>query len=158
MKLEAYYSVLFVLISSTLSAQSIGKSGITTASLHYKSSQIHHASIGETVIGNHTNAQTRMLVGYLPMSSLTSLNTEIPDLAPQIIFYPNPARHSIYLDSTTIDRINVTISSLSGKLIFQSVQQTDTPIDIQLLPTGVYLLQLTDTVSGASNSYKLIIQ
>lgn len=57
-----------------------------------------------------------------------------------MIFYPNPASHAIYLESIENELIPYSIYSLNGQLI-QSGETSGT-ISVSSLKTGVYILQL----------------
>ena len=58
--------------------------------------------------------------------------------------YPNPASSVVNIESA--DKVNVTISSLDGKLVMQ--QNSAKTIDISRLANGVYMLQVYDPISN----------
>ncbi len=78
----------------------------------------------------------------LQFSYASSLE-EIADFSAQPYLYPNPATDYIYLKNFTGESLQVTIYSVNGPVLLQ-LQHADPAqaIDIQQLPTGIYLLRV----------------
>lgn len=59
--------------------------------------------------------------------------------------YPNPSEGLVYLDTYEQIKIQVKLFDITGKLLFETEQNSHDPIAIAHLPAGLYLLESTDT-------------
>ena len=74
-------------------------------------------------------------------NTTTSKSVEMEDNA--ISVYPNPASHSIQIQSGNIQISNVEIFSLTGKKVFQQTAQHFDQVDISSWSNGIYLVKIT---------------
>jgi hypothetical protein len=85
--------------------------------------------------------------GTYNYSRIVSVKSE----ATPFSIYPNPAQNQLFvknLESNT----EVAISDINGKLLVKKMVKPSTPIDIQSLPSGLFLLKI------GSQRQKLVIQ
>jgi len=75
----------------------------------------------------------------------------------QITIYPNPTRQSAYLkiEPSTLQIDNIRLVDIAGKNIRQ-FEQNNNLIDLQDIPTGMYLLQFE--IEGRHISKKIIVE
>ena len=74
-----------------------------------------------------------------------------------ITIYPNPARGNIFIEVPS-DWLNSTLRLYTingGKLVEQQLRQSKVQIDINLIPAGIYIVQITN--QSKISQYKLVI-
>ncbi len=86
-------------------------------------------------------------------NTTTSKSVELEDNT--ISVYPNPASHSIQIQSGNIQISNIEIFSLTGKKVFQQTAQHFDPIDISSWSNGIYMVKTT-TSNGQIYQTKFI--
>ncbi len=90
------------------------------------------------------------------VSSVTPVKDALSDQNNELLVYPNPVSNYLTL-ATTDNIISIEVRNIEGKLInLKEIQDNNiTIIDCSTLPSGVYLLNITDN-SGVSYSTKFI--
>lgn len=74
----------------------------------------------------------------------------------KIFISPNPANSFLHINSISTSIIEATIYNLNGALVKKETSQNITKIDIDRLPIGIYIVNLTD-FSNQKSSHKIII-
>lgn len=72
----------------------------------------------------------------------------------EIVLYPNPVKNKLYTTGVSSNTINVSLLTLSGKIITTAQLQNNILNIPQTLPNGTYLVQITTESSSLS---KLIL-
>lgn len=72
----------------------------------------------------------------------------------EIVLYPNPVKNKLYITGVSSNTINVSLLTLSGKIITTAQLQNNILNIPQTLPNGTYLVQITTESSSLS---KLIL-
>lgn len=72
-----------------------------------------------------------------------------------LVVYPNPANNYVHVNLENHTIQNLSIISLNGRVLL-SYENPDKKIDISLLPSGVYILQVTDERGLTQNSRVII--
>ncbi|MDP3929729.1 MAG: choice-of-anchor V domain-containing protein [Bacteroidota bacterium] len=70
-------------------------------------------------------------------TGLSSLSNEIG-----LEVYPNPSNGKITLEYSGVGVAQVSLFTIQGKLVYQSMHKSSDEIDLQVIKTGVYLLQV----------------
>lgn len=66
------------------------------------------------------------------------LDVEDQNESPQVKIFPNPVDHILHIPSGATD---ITITDLSGKVVYQSGSEKQYAVDITSLASGIYILQ-----------------
>jgi hypothetical protein len=74
-----------------------------------------------------------------------------------ITVYPNPGNGVFYIKTETDDELNISITDLSGKKIYEGSSDQGNSISLDEAE-GIYIMKVTDARSGAFANRKLIIQ
>ncbi|MDN3492729.1 sialate O-acetylesterase [Winogradskyella bathintestinalis] len=84
-------------------------------------------------------------------ASATTLSVDTLTEEMNINIYPNPVKSIINLDYN--GDLKTKMFDFSGRLLLETESKT---IDMSTMPTGVYVLQTTETTTNKQNSYKVI--
>ena len=74
----------------------------------------------------------------------------------KVFITPNPAKSFLNINATYFPVIEATIYNLNGALVKRETSQNITKIDIDKLPTGIYIVNLTD-FNNQKSTHKIII-
>ncbi len=101
--------------------------------------------------GSWTNSSymgTWMIRPVLSDSPINTAVNEMPDVA-SIRVYPVPATDLLHIDRGTADlsKCTVWLTDISGRILYHSPELKST-LDISSLSAGMYILHISDTVSG----------
>lgn len=120
---------------------------------------VSHYTVKQTELQNFWNS----FGGYLGnegtgnYSPFPCINTQIQpttiDNNFYVSIYPNPATHQINI-STIAQQFEATIFSISGKFMLKTNLNQ---VDLEHLPNGMYILKVTDLVSGKMSFNKFTI-
>jgi len=99
---------------------------------------------------NHSYGNTGFVfsLGNLSISDFTK--------NPRVVIAPNPAKSFIYLNSLSSPIIEATIYNMNGILVKKETAQNITKIDVDKLPTGIYIVNLTD-FNNQKSTHKITI-
>lgn len=99
---------------------------------------------------NHSYGNTGFVfsLGNLSISDFTK--------KPRVVIAPNPAKSFIYLNSLSSPIIKATIYNMSGILVKKETAQNITKIDVDKLPMGIYIVNLTD-FNNQKSTHKITI-
>ena len=86
------------------------------------------------------------------MDLITSTN-ELIQL--KLSIYPNPAKHHVNIAVDNVTNFSVSILNLEGKII-TSLNNSYT-IDVTLIPTGMYILEFVDLITGQKTLDRILI-
>ena len=97
--------------------------------------------------------------GYIFDIGFNSVNvdvTSVQAIEPEVSFkiYPNPASNKLYLHDTSTENYEILVYDLLGKKIMKSTLNTNSPLDISKLQSGIYIVKF----KGFDQTYKLIKQ
>lgn len=74
----------------------------------------------------------------------------------KVFISPNPAKSFLNINTTNATIIEVTIYNMNGALVKKETSQNITKIDIDKLPTGIYIVNLTD-FNNQKSTHKITI-
>ncbi len=77
---------------------------------------------------------------------------------PNIVLFPNPAKNDFYLQITGNEHITYSLTDISGRQISTGNGTGTILVPIEKLPGGIYLIQITDIISGRSICQKVIAE
>ena len=154
-----YITLLCVLLSMTVSSQSISKQVIGpgggtddngTNKLSY--------TTGEVIVGAMTSEDGSIQLGngYYPSLDLEALSVENPSLHLNLKVFPNPVTETLFITHPTEQFFEVQITDISGKLLLQTAHQKQQPLSVQNLTSGTYFVTVTTKDSKQTNTYKII--
>ena len=123
-----YITLLCVLLSMTVSSQSISKQVIGpgggtddngTNKLSY--------TTGEVIVGAMTSEDGSIQLGngYYPSLDLEALSTENPELQLNLKLFPNPVTEVFYVSHPTATQFKLNITSINGKQLFSGTHQKE---------------------------------
>jgi len=116
-------------------------------------------SVGQVVYTTNTGSTGTVAQGIQQAYVITSLsNPELTALTLSVQTYPNPTTDKIVLDLTNIDPtgLSYALYDLNGKAIANAlVSQTQTQIEMQNLPIGVYVLRVNKN-NAELKTFKII--
>ena len=85
-----------------------------------------------------------------------TLSIENKNIADELKFYPNPTRGRLFIEVRNINNAKLNIYNLLGKMQFsQTLTRMTNTIDIEKLPTGIYLMNI---ISDEGTTSKKIIK
>ncbi|MGJ8685344.1 MAG: T9SS type A sorting domain-containing protein [Nonlabens sp.] len=128
-----------VLNAQTISKQIINTTGNSTVSGNIKLSH----SVGETVTGTFTdnNGLIQISNGYFPgllqnelsLSSFSNLDLKI---------YPNPTSSKFYFLSDSLEKFELSLFDLSGKVLMRKKLNINNSVDMTPYQAGIYVLRI----------------
>ena len=151
--------ILSLLLSLTAFSQSISKQVIGTVGATYTSDNaIINFSAGEPIVGLMTaeDGSIQLGNGYFPSLDMETLNTEVQELNLDIKLYPNPVTETLFITHPEYNDFKVSITSMTGQLIYSGIQQKDHGFNMNSYPPGIYLVTISPENSERSNTYKII--
>ena len=151
--------ILSLLLSLTAFSQSISKQVIGTVGATYTSDNaIINFSAGEPIVGLMTaeDGSIQLGNGYFPSLDMETLNTEVQELNLDIKLYPNPVTETLFITHPEYNDFQVSITSMTGQLIYSGIQQKDQGFNMDSYPPGIYLVTISPENSERSNTYKII--
>ena len=146
---QILFSVLFC-ISCTCYSQSVVQS-VNSCSLITANTSL---SVGEIIIVPTQNQSNSGLIGILIQVNQQQLEVKQLEISENIMVYPNPTSATIYFKtSENLLNENVSIYNTNGQLVLESKITNDNSLDLNLLSSGIYLIQFTNK---KFNSFKII--
>ena len=154
------YLLLYVLLlASTGFSQSISKQIIGSVGDTFESTNnTINFTAGEVVVGAMTDEDGSYQLGngYYPSLDVTTLSTETPELSLEVKLYPNPVTDALFINHSEYNSFEVSITSMTGKLLYSGLQQKDQGFNMQDYATGIYLISVSPENSQQTNTYKII--
>lgn len=96
--------------------------------------------------------------GNIGLRSSVPRHTHYTVISKANTIYPNPTKGSFTISNLAYGNKNIAVVNMFGKVL-QQIGTKNQSILIQLqVPTGVYMLQITNTTTGKVDTQKLIIQ
>lgn len=146
---QILFSVLFF-VSWTCYSQSVIQS-VNSGSLITSNTSL---SVGEIIIVPTQNQSNSGLIGILTQVNLQQLEVNQLEISENIMVYPNPTSATIYFKtSENLLNENVAIYNTTGQLVLESKITNDNSLDLNLLSSGIYLIQFSNK---KFNSFKII--
>lgn len=143
-KLKILFTLIFwlFLIINIQAQQSVNASGDeftgVSGSLSY--------SIGQVVYTTNSEKTGSIAQGVQQAFEIFTLsNLEFTDLRLSVVMYPNPTTDKIILSIRNSDLVDLSymLYELNGRILSSAlVQEYETPIAIQNMPSGVYILKV----------------
>jgi len=110
-------------------------------------------TIGQVVYTSATGSGGSVNQGVQQPFEIFTLGTDnFPEITLQMTVYPNPTTSLVYLniENYIVDNLEYQLFDLSGRLITnQKISQSETQIQLENLPSAIYLLNVLD-------NYKII--
>lgn len=142
-KLKTLGFILTIMLVNNLIAQ---QSNVTSGGVLTGSGGSSSYSVGQIVYTTNTGSTGSVAQGIQQAYVITSLsNLELTALTLSVQTYPNPTTDKIVLDLTNIEPTGLSydLYDLNGRAIANAlVNQTQTQIEMQYLPIGVYVLRV----------------
>ena len=83
---------------------------------------------------------------------LFNVSVQNPNIAPNVLIYPNPATDQVHIDAPIA--INVSITTLNGKVVMAAAKTND--INISSLANGLYMILVYDEKGNRLHTEKLV--
>ena len=150
--------LIFILLASTtcfsqtISKQVIGTAGKTQSNSNLKVSW----TTGEPVVGLMTAGGNQLGNGYYPAMDIQALSIDDLALNVEIMLYPNPTSHSLYVSHPELNSFGIQIVDLNGKQVYAGTIEKEVPLDVSSYTQGMYLVTIEDTTNHKKNTYKII--
>lgn len=135
---------------------SFAQTGVTVLYYNGISQQYNVATSGKLYFANDdlylkvdaATAPTTIPVSIIRRITFSSTldNTTFGENPDRLVLYPNPANETFRINAATFDDLNVKIYSLSGQLVKEGKYTVNQDIDITGLSSGLYLVQVNDTI------------
>ena len=157
--MKTFFSLLCLAIAFTGYSQSISKQIIGSVGGTFESTNNSlNFTTGEVVVGAMTDGDGSFQLGngYYPSLDVTILSTETPELRLEVKLYPNPVTNSLFISHPEYSSFEVSITSMTGKLLYSGLQQKDQGFNMQDYATGIYLVTVSPENSQQKNTYKII--
>lgn len=142
-KLKTLGFILTIMLVNNLIAQ---QSNVTSGGVATGSGGSSSYSVGQIIYTTNTGSTGSVAQGIQQAYVITSLsNLELTALTLSVQTYPNPTTDKIVLDLTNIEPTGLSydLYDLNGRAIANAlVNQTQTQIEMQYLPIGVYVLRV----------------
>ncbi len=88
--------------------------------------------------------------------SLNNLSTSDFNKNAKVIMYPIPAKSFININSISAPIIEATVYNMNGALVKKEIAQNITKIAVDKLPTGIYIVNLTD-FNNQKSTHKITV-
>ncbi|MDB4496227.1 T9SS type A sorting domain-containing protein [Flavobacteriaceae bacterium] len=147
-------TIPLVIFSQSISKQVIAPLGANLANNTNKLSY----TLGETIVGPMyaENGSVQLGNGYYPSLNIETLSIQSPTIAIRLKVYPNPVNENLFISHPTETNVDVFLSDINGKKLFDGKVQKQTPINMEQYPKGIYLLTTKTGETKKTNTYKLI--
>jgi len=152
-------SVFFLVITSAAQAQHLERQ-VTASAGDYRQAPGFgslHWTLGEPVTETLTSGSARLSQGFHQLYILTVDVDEPEEGAFSFKVFPNPATTSVNIQTDHSQPLHWQLTDVSGKLLqakYLPAFELQT-IDLQSLPTGIYLLRATDA-SQRGRTFKIV--
>jgi hypothetical protein len=148
---------LSVISSFAVSAQSISKQVISSVGKTQTNSNIKLSyTLGEPLIGLMSSVSNQIGNGYYPSLNLQALNIEDDISDSELLIYPNPTSHLLFITHLEYKSFYISIFDLNGKEIYNGFVSKGEAIDFSTYSEGIYILTVNDTKKNKINTYQII--
>lgn len=111
-------------------------------------------SLGEMSITTIGNAAHLVTQGFLQPNLEKQVGTEAIAIEADILAFPNPVKDYMYLSAKSIDKWQIEIYDVTGKIILKTDFQPK--LDLQTLKPGLHIVTLIDKKGRPITSFKII--
>lgn len=102
---------------------------------------------------------TNYWVDVLMLTSLTGINDLHSNADGYFDMYPNPASGTFSINTHSAMRGTIRLLDIAGKVLSEKIFNTPiTTVDCTKLPTGIYIVQVTDGNTGMLTAKRLVIR
>lgn len=120
---------------------------------------------GTTQVGVKDYTFYRTSGGYLQAEEPNpeSLGTQVASLSPdspQLIVYPNPSSHDLYIHAPALDELTLEVRDLTGRTVNTGIQRTAAEaahLDTSNLPNGIFFLRVYDKTGQLLVTEKFVV-
>ncbi len=106
----------------------------------------------QTVASSSTYYNDRFFAKY----HFNTLNSEENNFGDNITVYPNPTSDFLNVYNPFFNEMDVKITDLTGKLLFEGKGDNNSTIDVSNYQHGVYIIELNDSINNTKNICKFI--
>ena len=147
--------VLLSDFSTLLLSQTIQPSVVnTTAGSFGDTEMLIEWSLGEMSIATIGNSSHLVTQGFLQPNLEKQVGTENIAIQADILAFPNPVKDYMYLSAKSIDKWQIEIYDVTGKIILKTDFQPK--LDLQTLKPGLHIVTLIDKKGLPITSFKII--
>jgi len=160
-KMRILFLLPFIFIGLTAAAQTISKQSISAMGGRLEAennSLVLRQNIGEAQIGHMQSMDKSLQIGngYIPSLKLEILSIPGYDPGFKIIAYPNPTSSSVRLSHPVIKNFSYKFYDYLGRLVITGIVNINENINIALLASGTYIIEVSDVDEKKSSAIKLI--
>ncbi len=116
-------------------------------------------AVGQVAYTTATGAGGTSSQGVQQAYQISTLSTDdFPEIVLQMLVYPNPTTSFVNLTiaNKEVENLNFQLSDMTGKQIqFQKIQNTETQVEMENLPQGVYFLNVIEN-NKSLKTFKII--
>ena len=149
--------VLLIALGQTVFGQSISKQVIGAAGTTQSNDGVVLSwTAGEPVVGLMSSGGTQLGNGHFSSMEVTALSTEEFTMDVSIKVYPNPTTQYLFAEQKDNHPMEVRLIDLGGKTLMTRKADSKEAIDVSGFITGMYLIEVRDTETNKTNTYKII--
>jgi hypothetical protein len=116
-------------------------------------------TVGQIFFANYNAANLLVSEGVQQPVEIYTLSNTVPLTPIGVKVYPNPADNAVFLvlNQLNSETINYNLVDINGKLLKKGeLSSLETAISLDKLPSGIYILHVTNTNKSKKQSYKII--
>ena len=157
--MKIFFGIICLAIAFTGYSQSIPKQIIGNVGGTFVSANNSlNFTTGEVVVGAMSDGDGSFQLGngYYPSLDVTTLSIETTELSLEVKLYPNPVTNTLFISHPEYSSFEISITSMTGKLLYSGLQQKNQGFNMQNFATGIYLISISPENSQQANTYKII--
>jgi hypothetical protein len=113
-------------------------------------------SLGQIAVSTLVSDQAILTQGLLQENILITQIGTPSEIQPEIKVYPNPTAGDLIITISDNRPLNYNLTDLNGKLWLKGqCQDNENTLDLNDLPVGEYILNISDNTNRNANSYKI---
>lgn len=153
-------SLLLVFFGISYQAQSISKSVIASTGgtlINQQNDLVLSYTVGEVVIGSMGQEGIQIGNGYY--SSFDSTFLDVVEIAPDVQFsvFPNPVIDFVKFEiKNSNETYHLEIHDIEGRVYYNSPFQSKSIVNLSLLPSGVYIVRVSNTTNNVNSTLKVV--
>lgn len=74
------------------------------------------------------------------------------------LVYPNPASSEFHIEAAVDQSFSVSVIDMRGKTVYATSAQEVLTVESSILPKGIYIIKVTDSLSGYVSMHKIVLQ
>ncbi len=113
-------------------------------------------SLGQTAVSTLFSDQAILTQGLLQEDILITHVGPLSDKLPEISIYPNPTAGDLIIVISDNMPLIYNLTDLNGRLLLKGqCLDIENSLDLKDLPSGEYILNISDNINHYANSYKI---